>query len=390
MPGSTTNGLILFPKPRFLETNFEQAKGFAHDVWLDSDHPLNGAGSTARVRLRDEELSATPVFKTTLPEHAGERWTDDPTDPGFLIHQTVRRAPKNGPDHVIFVVDGSKAMASELPGIDDALHRVPVSRDFAVVFAGDEPEVLEAGRGVAKISAAFRSRKATGGRDNLPALERAWDMAASEPGSAIVWLHGPQPVLLSSAEGLLQRTERDPHPPLLYDLAIGAGPNRIIEQLDRFRGIRPVRASASLAANLGQLFAQWRGEPPEFILVRERVPRTEITAVSPGDGRHIARLWGLGEIERLTTAPEPGGPDRAIKLALQLQLVTPVSGAVVLERKEQYDRAGLTPSDPASAPTIPEPGTALLILLGSGAVLLRRRERGRSFSSQLVSCPGSQ
>ena len=172
---------------------------------------------------------------------------------------------------------------------------------------------------------------------------------------------------------MLQRTERESHPPLLYDLATGGGRNRIIEQLDRFRGVRTVREGGDLAANLDRLLASWRGEAPEFSLVRERVPRTAATTAPAGDGRHIARLWGLGEIERLTAASEPGGLDRAIKLALQLQLVTPVSGAVVLERKEQYDRAGLTPADPASVPTIPEPGAALLVLLGGGALLSSRR-----------------
>lgn len=368
--------------PRFLETNFEQDKDFAHDVWLESDQPLVGSSLTARRLLRDNELRGTSRFFTSVPEPAAEQWTDDPTDPGFVIRQTARRAPTNGPSRVIFVVDGSKAMASELRVIADALHTMPVSRDFAVVFAGDEPEVLEAGRDVATIAAALRRRKATGGRDNLPALERAWDLAAAEPGGAIVWLHGPQPVLLSSAERLLQRTERDRNPPLLYDLAIGAGPNRIIEQLDRFHGIRPVRAGDDLAANLDHLLASWRGEAPEFSLVRERVPRTASTPA--GDSRHIARLWGLGEIERLAAAPEPGGLDRAVKLALALQLVTPVSGAVVLERQEQYDRHGLAAVDPSTVPTIPEPVTALLLLLCGGALLSRRRRVSAPF--QTPSC----
>ncbi len=368
--------------PRFLETNFEQGPDFAHDVWIESDTPLSGGGQTAKLRLRDDELRSAPGFDASLPEPAGERWVDDPTDPAFVIRQTVRRAAVTGPRRVILVVDGSKAMASELPVIADALRKMPVGRDFAVVFAGDELEVVEAGRDVATIAAAMRKRKATGGRDNLPALERAWDLAATEPGGAVVWLHGPQPVLLSSPERLLQRTERERTPPLIYDIAIAAGPNRVIEQLDRFRGIRTVRDGATLAAKLDHLLALWRGDAAEFTLVRERVPRAEATG-SVTEGRsHISRLWGLTEVERLAASSDAGAADRAVKLALALQLVTPVSGAVVLERKEQYDRHGLTPADPNSVPTIPEPATAILALLGGGALLLRRRRKAAWTSVQ--------
>lgn len=364
-------GTVLLP--RFLETNFEQEDAFAHDVWLESDQPLDGTAPTARLRLREKELQGTPGFRISLPEQTAERWTDDPTDPGFLIRQTVRRTAPDVPRRVVFVLDGSKAMASELPGIADVLQKMSAGSGCTMVFASDEPEVFESGGDIAKATAWLRSRKPAGGRDNLPALERAWDLAATEPGGAIVWLHGPQPVLLASAEPLLQRTERERTPPVLYDLAHGAGLNRIIEKLDRFPGIRSVRANASLAGNLEHLLALWRGDASEFSLVRERLPRAGAAPGPATESRHIARLWGLAEIERLAGSAEPGGLDKAVKLALQFQLVTRVSGAVVLERKEQYDRAGLTPADPQTVPIVPEPGSVLLLLLGGGTLLLRRR-----------------
>jgi hypothetical protein len=58
----------------------------------------------------------------------------------------------------------------------------------------------------------------------------------------------------------------------------------------------------------------------------------------------------------------------ATKLAIAYQLVTPVSGAVVLETKEQYTAAGLKPVDPGTVPTIPEPEMVLLIAIA--AILL--------------------
>lgn len=53
-------------------------------------------------------------------------------------------------------------------------------------------------------------------------------------------------------------------------------------------------------------------------------------------------------------------------LAQRYQLVTPVSGAVVLETRQQYTDAGLEPVPAGSVPTVPEPETWMLILLVLG------------------------
>src|SRR5207249_12290269 len=68
------------------------------------------------------------------------------------------------------------------------------------------------------------------------------------------------------------------------------------------------------------------------------------------------------------------------------QLVTPVSGAVVLETKAQYQTAGLQPVDAASVPAVPEPPT--WILLGVGLLVLadnvRRRRRFTDCESRSI------
>jgi len=62
-------------------------------------------------------------------------------------------------------------------------------------------------------------------------------------------------------------------------------------------------------------------------------------------------------------------------MATAYQLVTPVSGAVVLETKEQYEAAGLEPVKPGSVPTIPEPETWAMIIVALLILVLRRRSR---------------
>ena len=64
-----------------------------------------------------------------------------------------------------------------------------------------------------------------------------------------------------------------------------------------------------------------------------------------------------------------------MKLAAQFQLVTPVSGAVVLETRQQFAAAGLTPVDPSSTPVVPEPATVALILGGVAIVFVVVRKR---------------
>jgi hypothetical protein len=71
----------------------------------------------------------------------------------------------------------------------------------------------------------------------------------------------------------------------------------------------------------------------------------------------------------------------AVALATQYRLVTPVSGAVVLETQRQYDESRLTPVSQATVPTIPtvpEPHEwALMIIACGGLIWLVWRNRQR-------------
>src|SRR5262249_10503092 len=64
---------------------------------------------------------------------------------------------------------------------------------------------------------------------------------------------------------------------------------------------------------------------------------------------HIARLWANDRV--LESARTNGSQAVAVALASRYRLVTPPSGAVVLETKQQYEAAGLTPASQATVPT---------------------------------------
>lgn len=89
---------------------------------------------------------------------------------------------------------------------------------------------------------------------------------------------------------------------------------------------------------------------------------------------HLARLWAAEEVARLCAARHVA---EAGQLAARYQLVTPVSGAVVLETQAQYKQAGLQPAGPESVPSVPEPSAGALGFLAL-ALLFLRRGLGRS------------
>jgi hypothetical protein len=89
-------------------------------------------------------------------------------------------------------------------------------------------------------------------------------------------------------------------------------------------------------------------------------------------GKHLKRLWARDETLRLA-AQRKG--DEAVKLAAKNQLVTSLTGAVVLETKEQYDRHNLKAADPMTVPTIPEPSIMSLIGIIAAMFCYSRRKR---------------
>jgi hypothetical protein len=85
------------------------------------------------------------------------------------------------------------------------------------------------------------------------------------------------------------------------------------------------------------------------------------------------RLWARDRITHLRRHRKTA---EAVALAGHWQLVTPVSGAVVLETKAQYQAAGLTPVDPLTTPAIvPEPETWALMVVGTALVTLWQRHQ---------------
>jgi hypothetical protein len=137
-----------------------------------------------------------------------------------------------------------------------------------------------------------------------------------------------------------------------------------------------VPRQGAVGTTLKELIASWTKPGVAPVLRREHLTNE---AAARADGAletslHLARLWANDEVRRLAAARQT---EAAIRLATAFQLVTPVSGAVVLETQQQYAQNNLEPVDAMTVPSIPEPSTWLLLVVGLVVLLLAYRARQR-------------
>lgn len=384
--------------PCFNERNFAIKSQVDHSIWFESKQPIRmdeaiqvtnteaGAGKAYSVRgeIPDPDLSGhVSTLRVKRNGEISAAWTPDPlAGSEKIIVQKIRPAKAAAPSHIVLVVDASTRMKRLKGKIAEAIRAIGHGAKITVLTAADEVDVLAQVVAVdepamAKIAADIAAIKTAGGMDNVPALQRAWDIAAETDDSVIVWVHAPQPHLFESADGLVQRWERRPEGPMLIDAQMMAGVNDIAEALDGIAKVSSLPRAGDLGDDLTRLFAQWKGEAPVFEVSRSRVDASD----KPGDNSketssHLARLWAKGAVEDLRSRQGSDNHSAAEALAVNYQLVTPISGAVVLETAAQYKAAGLEPVDPETVPTIPEPEVWAMMIIAAlvlGVVLIRRK-----------------
>jgi Vault protein inter-alpha-trypsin domain len=373
--------------PYFHERNFDIAPQVRHAVWVESKTSLRSesgsasrVGSAFAVRLAlDDSRLELPASSIVAARGEGNRaWSPDGKPGGYFVHQVVIEQAAAAPARLVVVVDGSVAMREAAPRIANALAKVPADMELALVVAGDS--VIEYPAAGARLTPPAMAQRLenfsyAGGHDNVAALARGLDLTLAANDSALLWVHGPQPVLLATMEALMQRLERPALRPVWYDLQVQPGANLIGEKLDGVVTTVPVHRE-----DLEALVSSWQPGARRLVAQRERLGPERLASLRVAEltSDHLVRLWANDEVARLLLSRGARHRENAVELAQQYQLVTPVSGAVVLETRQQYDEAGLEPVASGSVPSIPEPETwallAVVALILAYSYGRRRRE----------------
>lgn len=380
--------------PYFKQQNFSIADDFQHSLWLESKATLrsepthlilesgNSGASTLRGKLDDAGLKSP---SNSVLVSRDSRMTEAHTlnnrvkAKSVVTQHLVKRSVNI--DHLVMVVDGSQSMQDYTNPIAEAMLKLPQSFGLTVIIAGDEISELSAGIDAAnfslpkQIAQRLRDYDFAGGVDNTPALEYAWSLASRQQNSALLWIHAAQPVMLTTVDNLRQNWQRRPKGPELYDFPVAGKVNRIAEALDDVVQLKALPRIASLQQDLSYQFALWSGQRQQWEAIRSEITSSTVELTSPQTSDHLLRLWAYDRIRELLAAGSFEQKKTATQMAGLYQLVTPLSGAVVLENQQQYDENGLQPVDEGTVPTIPEPQTWLLIiatLLMLGWALRRR------------------
>ena len=215
-----------------------------------------------------------------------------------------------------------------------------------------------------------------GGINSAPSLVAAFDLAQAQPGGAVVWLHGVQPVTFSGTASLKQRLERGKGSTRIHALAAAPGINRLVADFGHHSALVTEVRTNVLVNDLTRLLRELTLGASHFEPLRKRMAIDDLPADALPVSKHLARLWAGDKATALQAIKTSLSRKSGVDLAKRYHLVTPRTGAVVLETQAQFDRHGLKPVTVDEVPSVPEPETiALLLLAGAmlGFVVMRGR-----------------
>ncbi|WDE98664.1 VIT domain-containing protein [Lentisphaera profundi] len=382
MPLSQDKKHAYFYPPQILASNFHLAPNLDHQVWLESKQNMTSAhlpelkleksaknSYSLRGTLSQEQMAHH--FRIELPRRdINEFWGLDHHDESRLISSKLSYGSPFSREKFLVLIDGSHSMAKEKEALAPTIKKLIDHKNFEVFIAGTELTKVQA-------LSDYEDYDFEGGRDNLYALDQIIELATHE--HSIIWIHGPQPYLLSSSNKLNQYQKRRGLVPIL-NFQFNSGANKILQEIKKSPHYSNL--AASNRAELIDLFelmlnpSEW----PQF--KRTFIDADSFTKTDHQASSHLARLMISDEVYSAYFS-DAKNLDVVAQTAAKYQLVTPLSGAVVLETQAQYDAAGLEAVDPSSVPTVPEPETwALIIILSLFLIYYLSKEKHKLLANK--------
>ena len=378
--------------PYFNARNFDIPVMTTHAIWVESKQVINNKTENFiseqinnyyayRGELTDKQISGeSGVIKFSRDGEISATWSQDPLSDKMCIKQTISETTEECPELIVIVIDASLRMEPFFEDIAETLEKIPGEAKVSLLIANDAIDEF-ASQPVAmsdKIGKALADRirkvEIKGGADNIPALKKAWDIASTSQKSVIFWLYAGQPHIYESPETLIQRWERRPEGPEMILAQVCPGIDEVSKSLDIIPKVSSLISTGNIKEDLKRQFEIWDGKP-SYRIYRTKVKKNESQTEKNKTSDHLARLYSYDIVNYILNSNIKDKQEQALAISTNYQLVTPVSGAVVLETAEQYEDNGLQPVDPATVPTIPEPevwAMMIIVFIIIGWMLFKR------------------
>lgn len=260
------------------------------------------------------------------------------------VRQFIARQQTIAPQELIVLVDGSAKMQPHVNSICSALEKLPKTVNTSVMLASDDSaftrNLLPLSQGIREL----RTSNFIGGQNNWDPLYLAVKKLAAKKNTAILWLHSAKEWTdvgdRSNFTAKYDLASVGNRQMKIYDFPVENGPNQIIESLQLAECdisiFESVERYKDVRTDLERLFAGWQPDAECFTVVR-KIDNTQATEKSV-ESKNLPVFFSNESVQHLIAT---GKKKIAAKLAAENKLVTVVSGAVVLEQREDYERAGI-------------------------------------------------
>jgi hypothetical protein len=338
--GATTAALTL---PKFIATNFNLTGD--HEVRLRSSLALFGnpknlklssnavnehliTGALTTDNLVGTGLTLTSARLADSPPIAFEdniaSFYDDKSRGKKYVVRTVEKMPSSRPSQLVVVVDGSNTMEKYRTQLITALKSIPSGIPTSVILASTEPEGQIEPHTLTQSLVEIQKREFAGGQNNLVAMIKAAEVAGETKGSAVLWIHGPQPESNREIYIMGQYEAR----PSFYDFPIQNSYTDTAEFFRNYSEVGPfeqVPTSGAPVADLGHFFSRWNPGSFDYKLSMEAVAELPKNAklISEEDATDVVALWAGQECAHYSKSNDV----IASEIGVSKHLVTPGSDA---------------------------------------------------------------
>jgi hypothetical protein len=351
--------------PAIVDRNFTIGQNVKHAVWFEGKHfmetnlpgiesgfvrpqlfRINGSVSDKALTVKRKVLASQ---RDASVVQSISRFGENE----IVVQNILYQEPVSN-DAMLVVVDGSNGVGPHVDTILNALDRIPPGKRIGLIVASGEGAWVEIAEWSdsqkSKVEAVLRETEFIGGQDNAPALASAIKLLEQYESAALLWIHSPQPIRFAGTRPLLEQgLGRLTGLPKISLYSLRPGPNKLFDEVKWALISRTIPRLGSVEEDLVDYFESLYSTGSRAVFQRT-VENSGLPSIT--GSQHVARIWARDQVRFLLNN---GDKDNAISLAAKYQLVTAVSGAVVLENQQQYNENDLSPVDKNTVPTIPEP-----------------------------------